>query len=211
MVSPSIGEDASQSLGSVPPPFKKREVDRPQTRAVVPRTAWPNLKEHGKTCEWHLLRILQNLQRGHGYAYITEAGLRTQFCEDTGHMPGVGTLPAALERLERQGVLHQLWLLKGGIRPDGIETTVGMRLIRVAMNRAERQNFAHRRRAGRERTLGLRVQHRQLFELMKAKKDVPKPAPDTSAADFERRRGEQLEALEAFARELEEYEYPPPG
>jgi hypothetical protein len=204
---PIVVTGDEQSLELVAPSRKKRNVDRPETRAKVPRSgpgSWPNLRDHRLTVDREALRILVNLQRARGWAYITDAGLRVAFCEDTGHMPGVGTMYAALERMRALGLLHVVWLLKGGLRPDGEPATAGMWLIRVALNRGERQSFFGRYKRAREKTTG-RINHRAVFELMTSKRAAA-PAPPASTlgpSDFERRRDEQLARLRALAPELE--------
>jgi hypothetical protein len=196
---PSIGEDASQILGTLSPTRKKRSVERPATRARVPRSLWPNLRDHRKTVDRELLRILVNLQALHGWAFITDAGLRVLFCEDTGHMPGVGTMYAALERMRAQGLLHVKWLVKGGLRPDGEVATAGMWLIRVAMSRAERQHFLGRYKRTREIFTG-RINHAAVFALMTPVRKVASAPPSTLAAD---EWGRKREDAKRRARELE--------
>jgi len=214
MASPSIGGDASLSLELASAPRKKRnDVERPGTRAVVPRTLWPNFRDTGGSVDYALLRILENLQRRWGWSHVTEAGLRQMVCEDTGKMPGVGTLPAALERLSAQGLLYQEWLIKGGVLPNGEVATAGVRLVRVAASRSERRAFLGRRpkpARGRRKlraprrvmTTGLRVNHRAVF-LLEGAAAKPAPAPSAPAVDFERMRGRALEWLAAHRAELE--------
>jgi hypothetical protein len=181
-------------------PASCRAVTRPETREIVPRTAWPNFRDHGKSVDAALLRVLCNLQRAHGWSYVTEAGLRKMICEDLGHMPGMDTVRRALDRLAWQGLLHQVWLLKGGVLPDGNVASAGVRLIRVALSRAERASFLARVRRGREKTTG-RVNHRALFDLMSAQRKLAPPTPPV--ADATRMLEERRRAQLAAARELE--------
>jgi len=178
----------------------------------MPRDRFPNLRDQGRTCDYHLARLVQNLQRRHGVACVTEAGLRMLFYEDTGTMPGVGTLTAALDRFAALGHCYQEWLVKGGVLPNGDVAVAGMRQIRWAVNRGERQAFLGRWRKGRQKTYGLRVNHRAVLELFSSKREVKRaPAADMAQSEFERRRDEQLAALEELAAELDELTYPPPG
>jgi len=122
-------------------------------REVVPRDKHPNLRDHGMTVDRALLELVWRLAKKHGEAFVAESSLRRMYCEDTGHMPGVDTVPSALERFERQGLIAQDWLLRGGILPDGQPCKHGMRLIVPAKNRHERLAFIKRatyrnRRAG---------------------------------------------------------------
>lgn len=182
----------------------RRTVTRPETREIVPRTAWPNFRDHRKSVDAALMHLLCNLQRAHGWSYASEAGLRQKICEDVGHMPGMDTVRRALDRLAELGLLHQVWLLKGGILPNGDVASAGTRLIRVAMSRAERHSFiARARNRGREKSTG-RVNHRALFELMTAQRTVAPPPPPLDAARvFEERRAAAVLAAQELARRFE--------
>src|SRR5271166_242797 len=98
-----------------------------RVREVVRGEAFPNFRDHGRTVDAPLLRVLASLQRQYGEAFASESGLRAMIWQDTGHMPGVDTIPTALERLERQGLLQQQWLKAGGIKPDGGVCSKGTR------------------------------------------------------------------------------------
>jgi hypothetical protein len=91
------------------------------------------------TCDHDLLRIVQNLQQAEGWARFSERVMREMYEQDTGHAPGVGTIPAALDRLAQDGTLYQIWMQKGG------PVDVGYRMVRVAQNRGERRAFVARR------------------------------------------------------------------
>ena len=196
----------------------RRTVSRPKTRAIVPRTTWPNFRDHRKSVDHPLLALLCKLQQKHGWSYVAEAGLRKMICEDTGHMPGEDTVRRAIDRLEdKYGLLRQIALKKGGVLPDGRVASAGVRLIRVAVSRAERNSFLARardrarRKQGRETTDG-RVNHRALFELMTVKRKIapPTPAPADAARAFEERRQAALiAARELGARFAAEDEDPP--
>jgi hypothetical protein len=180
-------------------PLRVRKL---RTREVVPRTEFPNFRDSGMTVDRALLRILGNLQRKYGESFAAESGLRRMIAEDTGLMPGVDTIPTALERLEAQGLLTQEWLLAGGIKPDGAECTSGTRLVRVAMNRRERFAFAARaQRRNRREGVTRRVHVRALQTFEQARASIAKAVapPDTQAADAERRRREGLEGLAELA------------
>ncbi len=172
-------------------PLRVRKIG---TREVVPRTEYPNLRDHGRTVDARLLRMLGNLQKTHGEAFASEAGLRRMFCEDTGHMPGLDTIRRALERLERQGVLEQVWLRRGGILPDGRECSAGTRLVWLPQGRRHRR--AMRARAGRE-GVTRRVDRRALATLQEARAGIAQQVATTNARqdEAERRRREGLKGL----------------
>jgi hypothetical protein len=175
----------------------------------------PSFRASGRTVDAPLLRLLQNLQARHGWAHVTEAGLRKMLAEDTGLRAGEDTVRQALDRIAAQGTLHQVWLVKGGVMPGGEVTYAGVRLVRVAMSRAERTSFAARARGRREMATG-RVNHRQLFALMTAQKTLappPHPLGELGARRaFEQSRQKQLElAGELAARWALEDERGPPS
>jgi hypothetical protein len=177
----SPGEESSSVRGRCP------SVPRPRTRERV--TGRPNFRDHGLTVDRWLLALLQRLSRHHGVAWASEAGLRGMICEDSGHMPGVGTLAQALARLERQGVVEQHWLLPGGIVPTGAVCTHGTRLIWLPQNHWQRRSAAARARA-RNRREGVtgRVQVGSATRLL-AQLVAPPPPPPAAPA------GEDLVAL----------------
>jgi len=190
---------------------QRRAIRRPKTREAVPKNECPNFRDHGKSVDAALLRLLCNLQKKHGWAYVSEASLRKMVAEDTGHLPGQDTIRRALNRLEqKQGLLHQVWLVKGGVMPDDPEQVVnaGCRLIRVALSRSERYSFLAqarlraKRRTGRETTTG-RINHRAMFELMTLQQAAPSPKAEPAPLVFEIKRRAAHEALSLFARELE--------
>jgi len=106
----------------------------------------PNFRDHGMTVDRHLLRLIKSLQRQHGYGFASEGGLRAMIHEDTGHLPGVGTICKALVRLERLGYVETRWIHRHSIKPDGGLAEVGMRRLRLAINRGERRAIAARAR-----------------------------------------------------------------
>jgi hypothetical protein len=200
MALPCTGS-APESLEHAPQPFNKANpIARPRTREVIPRARCPNFRDAGRTVDAPLLKVLANLQKKHGEAFASEAGLRHMIAQDTGHMPGTDTIRRALERLEALGLVAQVWLKPGGILPDGGVCTYGTRLVHVpACHRDRRALRARARRDGETR----RVHRRALAELGSARAQVaailtPAPAP---AVDFERRRRAQLEALAALERD----------
>lgn len=185
---------------------RTRVVARPGIRAAVPRTAWPNFRDARKTVDRPLLYLLVRLQRRYGRAYVAEAALRKMICEDTGHMPGMDTIRRALDRLAGRGLLYQEHLVKGGILPDGSTAYAGMREIRVALSHAERLRLMDRarRKEGRVRSVGMRVDHRQLIELMTIKRSVaPSDQPPAATSAVESNRQIALAWLATHARELE--------
>jgi hypothetical protein len=147
-----------------------------------------------------LLKVLASLQRRYGESFASEAGLREMVCGDTGHMPGVDTIPCALERLEEQGVLAQEWLTPGGIMPDGAPCTYGTRLVRLAVNRRER--FAFRRRArARNRREGVshRVVRRELGDAQHVIRGAIAPPPEARQVAADRKRETDLARLAELA------------
>jgi hypothetical protein len=132
--------------------------------------------------------------------------------EDTGHMPGVGTIAKALERLGEQGLLAQLWLVPGQILPDNNVCTHGTRLIWLSKNRRQRYatkrfNREQKRRLGhRNRNVGFDV--RKLSTL--GMRPVPSAAamPDETYRERSNREIERLRELEKGW--LGETEKPPP-
>jgi hypothetical protein len=208
VASPSIGGDASQNIGLASSPRKKRndEVRRPGTRERVPASELPNLRDHGLTLDRDGPRILQNLQRQYGYAFITEASLREMHAQDTRHMPGVGTWCAWLDRAAARGEVHQFWLTRGGIMPDGGLCKVGVRLVRFATSEKERDRFReayarnvekHGGRYRRDRTDGGR--HREMYAAMRMLKTatVVRPPPAAPARNWVPRSVAELEAAVA--------------
>ncbi len=180
------------------------KIRRPKTREVIPRGEVPNFRDHGKTVDGPLLRLLSNLARKHGAAFASEAGLRHMLAEDTGHMAGVDTIPCALERLERQGILEADWLKPGGILPGGETCTYGTRQIVLPQCRRDRRGFAVRARE-RNRRDGVtgRVNRHALLSIGEARAKAAKALPPlpSAAVDFERRRRAQLEAIAELERQ----------
>jgi hypothetical protein len=104
----------------------------------------PNFRDHGLMVDRPLLRLVANLQRAHGYAWTSERGLREMIHQDTGHAPGVGTLPKALLRLEELGYIEARWIYRGSTMPDGGLAQRGGLRLRFAVNRGERRSIAAR-------------------------------------------------------------------
>lgn len=180
-----------------------KRVRRPRTREVIARAECPNFRDHRMTVEAALLRVLASLQRRYGEAWASEAGLRQMIAEDTGHMPGVDTIPCALERLERRGILKQVWLEPSNKRtgraadvlPNGQRVVFGTRLIFLAKSRGQRRAFrAHARRRAQDNK-------RAFLSLVQARTTVANAvasAAPMSADAWEARRQAQLEAARAF-------------
>ena len=135
-----------------PASTKKRTLD---VRERVPRELAPGFREHSRMVDRHLLNIVCSLQKKHGQAYASDAGLRHMVWQDSGMMPGVGTIASALRRLEEQGILAQWWLCGGEILPDGSQCTKGTRLVWWPVGRDCR-----RRLQARARTRNRREPHR---------------------------------------------------
>lgn len=184
------------------PPGERRRVRRLRTREVVPKSEFPNFRDHGRTVDRALLDLIARLQKRYGEAFASEASLRRMVCEDTDFMPGLDTIRRALTRLERQGLLEQHWLRAGGERPDGLVCTHGTRLIVIYQCRRDRRAMRARAqgRAGEQR----RVQRRMLhtLEQVRAAAFQPRelaPEGDARAAALEEKRRRDTER----ARELE--------
>ncbi len=157
------------------------------------------------TVDAPLLAVVASLQRRHGEAYASEAGLRKMIAENTAHMPGVDTVPCALERLERRGILKQIWLQPSDKRtgraadilPTGERVVFGTRLLFLAKSRGQRRAFrAHARRRAEENRRAFR-------SLVQARATIAQAvAPTTLDADaWEARRQAQLAAARAFVAE----------
>lgn len=181
-------------------------VARPRTRQVVPSSVAPNFRDYGKTVDAPLLRLVGRLAARHGEAFASEAGLRFMICEDSGHMPGVGTVPAALERLAAQGLVQQVWLKAGGILPDGSVCTHGTRLIVLSRGRRQRRTarVANRRAEATQRRV---VAH----DLQAAIAAVARPLASTTprAHELDARREEQLRAARELAARWDAEDKPP--
>lgn len=125
-------------------------------REPVPTTEAPNFRDHGLMVDRWLLSLLTSLQKKHGEAFASERWLRWMIFQDSGHMPGVGTIPAAIARLELAGLVVQQLLAPGGIKPDGSPCTHGTRLLWVPQTRSHKSAARARARAKdrRERISG---------------------------------------------------------
>jgi len=178
---------------------------RLRTREVVPRSVAPNLRDHGKTCDRDLLRILGHLQAQHGEAWASEAGLRRMFWQDTGHCPGVDTIRTALERLERQGVLEQIWLKPGGILPTGSVCTHGTRLVHLPQGRRARRALVTRSRNRRD-GVNNRIDRRVVADVQAARASITRPVEpvDARVLEVERKRRDDLRRLAELAAAWEQ-------
>ena len=171
------------------------------SREVVPRSEWPNLRDHGRTVDAPLLRLLSNLQRGAGRSWASEGGLRRMICQDIGHMPGTTTVAKALVRLGVQGLVVPVQLYPGQILPDGRVCTHGTRLVWVPktdkQRRASARFNAERNKRGPYRTRTSGFDSRVLTARLAA---VERPAmPPLSPMEAHRKRvDEQLAKLRAL-------------
>jgi hypothetical protein len=128
----------------------RREVRDVASREVVPVSEWPNFRDHGRMVDTPLLNLLSKLQQKHGRSWASEGGLRTMICEDTGHMPGTTTIPKALKRLGMQGLVVNVHLVAGDIKPDGEVCTHGTREVWVPRTDKQRRAAkAYNARPGR--------------------------------------------------------------
>lgn len=176
------------------------EVARLRTREVVGRDRFPNFRDHRKMVDGPLLRVVASLQKKYGRAFASEAGLRRMICEDTGHMPGVDTVPTALERLEREGIVWQRWLRPGGTLPDGRPCTYGTRVVFLPQCRHDRRGLRAVR--NRRETISGRVDKQALATLEAARRAIGKtlaPGGGPPPIDLEARRQDAIARL----RELE--------
>ena len=179
------------------------KIRRPKTREKIARAECPNFRDHRMTVDAPLLKVVASLQRRYGEAFASEAGLRQMIGNDTGHMPGVGTLVDALERLQRRGILKQVWLEPANGRtgrpadvlPTGERVVFGTRLIFLAQSRGQKRAFrAHARSRAQQNK-------RRFLTLVQARAEVAQAvdsAAPLSEAAWEARRQAQLEAARAF-------------
>ena len=103
-----------------------------------------NFRDFGMTVDRAYLRLVENLQKRHGWAYGSDDAHRAMIEQDTGHLPGVGTLYAARVRFESRGQLESRWVRRGAMLPDGSIARVGCLQLRVPHSSAERRTVAHR-------------------------------------------------------------------
>jgi hypothetical protein len=159
----------------------------------------PNFRDYGMTVAGDLLRILGNLQKNHGYAWASEAGLRSMIEIDTGHLPGVGTIPQALDRLEVRGAVRQFWLVRGGILPDGDECKCGTRLVILPQNRRERRAFVINGKRGKREMVTFRSNRAIVASVEQAKKQIAKAMTPLADGDLARRKQSDLARLADLA------------
>lgn len=158
-----------------------------------------NFRNYRRMVDRPLLRVVASLQAKHGLSWASEAALRGMIFDDCGHMPGVDTLPCAIERLQDRGILVQFWLQPGGLLPNGEQCTRGTRLLFIPQCRRGRRALAAKSR--REHISG-RIDRRKAYTLAEIKKKIALTPPCSSTApeDFERARARalaQLQELEA--------------
>lgn len=166
----------------------------------------PNFRDHGMTVTRPLLRIIGNLQRAHGYAWCSEDSLREMIYEDTGHMPGVGTVAAAIVRLEVEGYVENRWIYRGSQTPDGGTAEVGCRRLRLALDRGERRAIKARGRiVDRRADVSSRTVRTVPATFAAMRREVMRGAADLPPSSAERERAfqdskrRQLEAAAAWA------------
>lgn len=192
-----------------------RELGVRETRVPL-----PNFRDHGRTTDAALLRLVGRLQVRHGKAFTSERVLRVMIHEDTGLLPGVSTIPKAIDRLRDQGLVVQQWLYAGQVLPDGSTATHGARLLWCPQNR--RQRFSARAyNAKQDRRVGVKnrcvpaSRAGELLEQVAAGKALPtqgKTAAEREkleAKAFEERRAEQLRAARELAAQWDDK--PPDG
>jgi hypothetical protein len=162
----------------------------------------PNFRDNGRTVDTALLRLIGRLQERHGRAYVSERSLRAMLHEDTALMAGVSTIPKAIVRLGAQGLVVQVWLVKGQVLPDGSTSTAGARLLWCPQNR--RQRFSARafneRQNRREGERNRCIPAARAGELL-AKVAEGKALPSTGATAKEREAAQE-KALDEKRREM---------
>jgi hypothetical protein len=179
-------------------------IRRPKLREVIRDV--PNFRDHGMMVDRALLKIVANLQRRHGEAWASEAGLRHMIAQDTGHMPGVSTVPKALDRLERAGILVHRELRRGKVLPDGDVCRLGTVLIYLPQNRAARRALAARARRQNDPD-PYRVRPRAPSDLADVRKEIARAvephAPDEREQAAARARQQGTAALAELAAQWE--------
>lgn len=162
------------------------------------RSPLAGFRAAGRTTDRPLLAILSRLQQRYGRAFASEGGLRRMIYEDTGLMPGVGTLVRAIHRLADLGLVVNVWLRAGQELPDGNIAAHGTRLVWVPKARRQRRaakqyNAKQDRRAGYQTRLTGHGAAELVKKLSGAIASAP-PAPRESDL-IERERARQLRAL----------------
>ena len=169
-------------------------------REAVPTDKAPNFRDHGMMVDRWLLALITSLQRRYGECFASERWLRWMIFVNSGHLPGVGTIPAAIARLELCGLVVQVLLAPGGIKPDGAPCTYGTRLLWVPQTRTHKAAAAARARAKdrRERVNGrptkllrsLGAARRTIAENIEGK---PNRSPDPTLEQLEHARALGIE------------------
>lgn len=161
------------------------------------------------TVDGPLMKLGRSLQKRHGECFASEAGWRAMIAEDTGHCPGVGTIPEALDRLAHQGECRVEWLYGKGIMPNGEQAIHGTTLVRWANDRHERRAFAKQHRVrNRDPRTGRRhgvyrrpdVHSLELVDEQRraVQKSLQAPPATTTAVDVERMRADARARLGAL-------------
>ena len=199
------------------PSLGERFVGRAHVRRVASRERvfdHPNFRDNGRTVDQPFLNLVTHLQQKHGRCFASVGGLRKMICQDTGMMPGVGTLEEADNRLAAQGLMYTQWLRAGQTLPDGVTVTHGTALRWVPQTLRQQRTVAEayekQDRRGdyptRLSALSFKMAMRKLQQI--ALKPAPPPwtgsrelTEERQPEDFEGRRQEQLERLAAWKRE----------
>lgn len=141
--SPSARPRAARRPRYLGPVFSLDRV-RPKIGTREVRKDFPNFRDHGLRVDRPLLKIVRSNQRHWGHAALSEAMIRAMVVQDTGHCPGVNTIPKALRRLELDGQLECRWVEANGRHPNGGQVNFGILRIRVAKNSADARAIAGR-------------------------------------------------------------------
>ena len=152
-----------------------------------------------------LTKVIRSTQRRWGYAALSEAMIRAMILQDTGHVPGVNTIPKALRRLELDGQLECRWVEANGRHPNGGQVDFGILRIRLAKNTQDRRAIAGRaRHVDRSRGIdGHVVPMPRDFERAIAKMIPRQLAREGGAPSVESREDEAVRKLRTLERVAE--------
>jgi hypothetical protein len=129
---------ANAALATVDGPKNRPYVRRPKLReSRYPEL--PNFRDFAMTVDRDFLRLAGRLQSKHGEAWASEAGWRKMIAEDSGHMPGPSTVPKAVRRLAKHGLVLYRNLRKGEVMPDGSLSRKGTSLYYTPVGRHQKR------------------------------------------------------------------------
>lgn len=205
------------SVGTAPPRVKKPLPRgfragpgwawRLKIREKIPADLMPGFRGQGLSLEGPLCTLICRLQKRYGMSFASEEGLRRLLMQDTGHAPGVGSVRAALRRLERKGVLWMDWLAPGQELPDGRRASQGTRIVWWPVGRDMRRRLQARAKTRKTREPIVQRTAEEILKRLGADMAPRRVASPVDAGEFERRRADQLRRL-AELQELWEREAP---